>query len=219
NPEASADLDGHVPGGITDISSEALSGCGILTAWCGGDAVADAHRRCPKCATQIQNLAQQSAQQQSLKSKALKFLGQHRTAVKVVSNTIVVVTAISGAFDVGASEAAVPEEVAGEAALDTAIDAEGEGADAATSLEQKVSDAQDAYPNKAGRIENHHIAPKYLGGDPNGPTAPLDGAYHQMITNAFRNEVPYGSGPVSPEELQQIMNKVYSQFPLPPGSN
>ncbi|MGH9738611.1 MAG: hypothetical protein ACRD4X_08480, partial [Candidatus Acidiferrales bacterium] len=65
NPEASADLDGHVPGGITDISSEALSGCGILTAWCGGDAVADAHRRCPKCATQIQNSAQQSAQQQT----------------------------------------------------------------------------------------------------------------------------------------------------------
>lgn len=137
----------------------------------------------------------------------------------MVSNSIVVGTAISGLFDGGTSEAAVPEELTGEAALETAIDAEGEGADATSSLEQKVSDAQDAYPNKAGRIENHHIAPKYLGGDPNGPTVPLDGAYHQMITNAFRNEVPYGSGPVSSEELQQIMNKVYSQFPLPPGSN
>ena len=39
----------------------------------------------------------------------------------------------------------------------------------------RFAEAQDAYPKKAGTIENHHIAPKYLGGAPDGPTVPLDG--------------------------------------------
>jgi len=56
-------------------------------------------------------------------------------------------------------------------------------------------------------------------GFPEGPTVPLDGAYHQMITNEFRNLAPYGSGPVTPEQLQDLMNSVYDKFPLPPGSN
>src|SRR5690606_26361734 len=47
--------------------------------------------------------------------------------------------------------------------------------------------AQKQFPNKAGKIEQHHITPKYLGGDPKGPTVPLDAAYHQQITNAFRD--------------------------------
>jgi hypothetical protein len=83
----------------------------------------------------------------------------------------------------------------------------------------RMAEAQEAYPGKAGTIENHHIAPKYLGGAPNGPTVPLDGAYHQMITNEFRNLAPYGSGPVSPQQMQNLQDSVYSKFPLPPGSN
>jgi len=83
----------------------------------------------------------------------------------------------------------------------------------------RLAEAQEAYPGKAGTIENHHIAPKYLGGDPNGPTVPLDGAYHQTITNEFRNQVPYGNGPVSPQQMQNTMDSVYSKLPLPPGSN
>ena len=70
----------------------------------------------------------QQAQQQSVKTKTLKFLAKHKTAVKVVSRAIIVGTVVSGAVDGGASEAAVPEEAAGEAALETAIDAETEGA-------------------------------------------------------------------------------------------
>jgi RHS repeat-associated protein len=83
----------------------------------------------------------------------------------------------------------------------------------------RLAEAQEAYPNKAGTIENHHIAPKYLGGATNGPTVPLDGAYHQMITNEFRNLAPYGSGPVSPQQLQNLQDSAYSKFPLPSGSN
>jgi RHS repeat-associated protein len=79
-----------------------------------------------------------------------------------------------------------------------------------------VKAAQQAYPKKAGRIEKHHITPKYLGGRADGPLAPLDAAYHQQITNAFRGLHGYGRGAVSPRELSEIMRKVYSQFPLPP---
>jgi hypothetical protein len=56
---------------------------------------------------------------------------------------------------------------------------------------------------------------KYLGGAADGSTVPIDAAYHQQITNGFRNEAPYGSGPVPAERLQQIKNNVYSQYPFP----
>ena len=48
---------------------------------------------------------------------ARRFLGRHKTAVKVVSNVTIGVTAISGVFDAGASELAIPEEIALEEAL------------------------------------------------------------------------------------------------------
>jgi hypothetical protein len=85
--------------------------------------------------------------------------------------------------------------------------------------DQLVSQAQQAYPKKAGILEDHHITPQYLGGAANGPTVQIDAAYHQQITNAFRQEYPYGTGTTpSPARLQQIMSKVYSQYPLPPGT-
>jgi hypothetical protein len=76
--------------------------------------------------------------------------------------------------------------------------------------------AQKEFPSKAGKIEQHHIHPKYLGGDPNGPRIPLDAAYHQKITTEFRNNWPYGQAPPTPEELQRIIQDVYSKYPLPP---
>jgi RHS repeat-associated protein len=88
----------------------------------------------------------------------------------------------------------------------------------AGSFDDLVINAQEAYPNKAACEENHHITPKYLGGPPNGPTVTLDGAYHQEITNAFRDEWAYGQPAPSPEELRAIMNRVYSTYPLPPGT-
>ncbi|WP_293916373.1 MULTISPECIES: hypothetical protein [unclassified Sphingobacterium] len=77
--------------------------------------------------------------------------------------------------------------------------------------------AQKLYPNKAGKIELHHITPQYLGGAKNGPLVPLDAAYHQVITNEFRAIRPYGLGPVNEAQRLQIMKEVYSKFPLPPG--
>ena len=76
------------------------------------------------------------------------------------------------------------------------------------------------YPNKARVEELHHITPQYLRGAADGPTVPLDAAYHQQITNAFRRVAPYGEDydSLSPEDLQQFMNDVYSKYPLPPGT-
>lgn len=84
-------------------------------------------------------------------------------------------------------------------------------------LAKKIRKAQDLYPKKAGKIEYHHINPKYLGGAANGAMVPLDAAYHQLITNEFRRLHSYGKGPVSPEEAIKIMEEVYSKYPLPAG--
>jgi len=67
----------------------------------------------------------------------------------------------------------------------------------------------------AGKTQLHHITPKYLGGPANGPLIKLDAAYHQQITNAFRTEWGYGLGKPSEAKLLEIMNTVYSKFPLP----
>lgn len=78
-----------------------------------------------------------------------------------------------------------------------------------------VKAAQKLYPKKAGKIELHHPIPQYLGGAKNQTLVPLDGAYHQQITNAFRKLHPYGKPKPTEAELNIILEKVYSQFPLP----
>jgi RHS repeat-associated protein len=114
----------------------------------------------------------------------------------------------------GALAGAVAVEVLG---LDVALGGGAAASENSKSLEQLVSEAREAYPNKAGIIENHHITPQYLGGAANGPKTQLNAAYHQQITNAFRSQRPYCmKEPLSPAELQKIMQKVYSQYPLPP---
>ncbi|WP_430909499.1 hypothetical protein [Maribacter sp. 2-571] len=82
-----------------------------------------------------------------------------------------------------------------------------------------VLEAQKLYPKKAGKTELHHIKPKYLGGPKDGALVPLDGAYHQRITNEFRSLHGYGLPNPSPQRLQEIMSEVYKKFPLPPGYN
>jgi RHS repeat-associated protein len=84
------------------------------------------------------------------------------------------------------------------------------------SYDDFVKEAQRLYPNKAGKIELHHITPKYLGGSKNGAVVPLDASYHQVITNEFRSLWPYGNGIPSATELKNIMNQVYAKYPLPP---
>jgi hypothetical protein len=83
------------------------------------------------------------------------------------------------------------------------------------SIDDLIEQAQNKYPKKAGKIEEHHIEPKYMGGDPKGTTVPLDGAYHQEITNEFRDLYPYGSGPTTPKQMKEILDQVYGKFPLP----
>jgi RHS repeat-associated protein len=87
---------------------------------------------------------------------------------------------------------------------------------AGAAYEDAVAQAQQQFPNLAGKIEQHHITPQYLGGAANGPTVRLNAAYHQCITNAFRNQWKYGTGTMpNPEELQGIMQRVYGTYPLP----
>ena len=75
--------------------------------------------------------------------------------------------------------------------------------------------AKKRYPKLAGLYQKHHNHPKYLGGAANGPLTGLNGAYHQLITNAFRARAAYGkSGVLKPAESARIMKDVYRQLPL-----
>jgi RHS repeat-associated protein len=60
----------------------------------------------------------------------------------------------------------------------------------------------------------HHNWPKYLGGPKKGPLTPLNPAYHQRITNLFRQLRPYGLPTVDPTTAQQIIDQVYEELPL-----
>lgn len=78
------------------------------------------------------------------------------------------------------------------------------------------AEARAAFPHLFGKPkQKHHLHPKYLGGHEDGPTVDVDPAYHQLITNAFRREHPYGQEVPSPAQQQEIMRKVYSKYPLP----
>ena len=58
------------------------------------------------------------------------------------------------------------------------------------------AEAERLYPGKVGQYEEHHFWPRYLGGPANGKSFRLPASYHQLITNAFREQHPYGR-PVS----------------------
>ncbi|HEX5753688.1 MAG TPA: hypothetical protein VFZ09_46290 [Archangium sp.] len=78
------------------------------------------------------------------------------------------------------------------------------------------AEARTAFPHLFGKPkQKHHLHPKYLGGVDDGPTVDVDPAYHQLITNAFRREHPYGQEIPSPAQQQEIMRKVYAKYPLP----
>ena len=80
-----------------------------------------------------------------------------------------------------------------------------------------VEKAKKRYPKLAGRTHQHHTIPKYLGGSKDGPTVTINAAYQQLITNAFRKLWAYGQGKMpNAQELAEILQKVYNQYPLPP---
>jgi RHS repeat-associated protein len=112
------------------------------------------------------------------------------------------------------------QEVAEEAEiLAPEIEADAEAAAAATEskIAQLLEEAKGLYPKLCNKFQWHHNTPKYLGGDPNGPLTLLEGPYHQLITNAFRKLAPYGEEVPNSLSVQNIVNQVYSQYPLPPG--
>jgi len=74
--------------------------------------------------------------------------------------------------------------------------------------------AEARYLSKKGRCELHHIFPKYLGDDPGGERALIPAAYHQLITNAFRDLWPYGLVPPDAATAQGILDAVYKLYPL-----
>jgi hypothetical protein len=79
-----------------------------------------------------------------------------------------------------------------------------------------MAEAQRAYPHLYGKSgQEHHVHPIYLGGPKDGPTVRLDSAYHQLVTNAFREAHAYGQGLPNPRDLERIMRTVYSRYPLP----
>jgi len=87
---------------------------------------------------------------------------------------------------------------------------------AATKVETLTADAEKAYPKLAGKFQEHHIIPKYLGGAKDGETVRLPAAYHQLITNEFRKLAPYGQSiERSAQEVGNILQQVYSTYPLP----
>jgi RHS repeat-associated protein len=73
------------------------------------------------------------------------------------------------------------------------------------------------FPSNVLTWEWHHVVPQYLGGARDGLQVLLRADYHQAITNAFRQLQPYGTGGnISPGRLTQMMNDVYTRYPLPP---
>jgi hypothetical protein len=80
-----------------------------------------------------------------------------------------------------------------------------------------LAQAKAQYPKLANKKDElHHIIPKYLGGPENGPKVRVNPAYHQMITNEFRKKWAYGQGQKpNPQQLEEILEEVYSLLPLP----
>lgn len=79
---------------------------------------------------------------------------------------------------------------------------------------QRLAEAQERYPNARG-YQDHHAIPIYMGGTAKGPTYRLPTAYHQAITQEFRREWPYGHEPPRPQQLAEIMIRVYAKYPIP----
>ena len=82
--------------------------------------------------------------------------------------------------------------------------------------EELLAAAREKYPNQAFTYQKHHINPQYIGGAKNGEKITLDAAYHQEITNTFRDLYPYRQGPIDNLATQRkLMIEVYTRFPLP----
>ena len=81
-------------------------------------------------------------------------------------------------------------------------------------LPNLVSSAAKRFPRLRG-WHCHHIWPRYMRGSADFPQVRLPASYHQLITNAFRAEVAYGTGRgLTAARIQQVMRSVYRQYPI-----
>jgi hypothetical protein len=79
---------------------------------------------------------------------------------------------------------------------------------------QRLAEAQALYPNSQG-YQDHHLVPVYLGGPRSGATYRIPTAYHKLLTREFRKAWSYDKRPPRPQELQDLLLTVYSQYPIP----
>lgn len=78
-----------------------------------------------------------------------------------------------------------------------------------------LEEAAARYPKLADLTHEHHVIPKYLGGE-SGPLRTIPAAYHQLITNATRELAPYGrSAALTATRIRDILIEVYTKYPLP----
>ena len=83
----------------------------------------------------------------------------------------------------------------------------GEGCEGGTSVTYRGKRAEEV----AAAI---HVMPKYIEGDAADSTTEIPVAYHQMITNYFRQFAPYGESKPGPNKAQWICEQVYNAFPF-----
>jgi hypothetical protein len=84
-----------------------------------------------------------------------------------------------------------------------------------------VAGANQQFPRRATQgIHNHHRIPQFLGGtdDPSN-LFPLPATYHQLITNAWRDQFgqrgdPWYNRPDDPQELEDFAKQLEEKYPL-----
>jgi hypothetical protein len=90
------------------------------------------------------------------------------------------------------------------------------GGEIGSAIEDLTAQADERYPKKKGKCENHHIVPEYLGGPKNGPTIRIPAPYHQLITNQFEQTWSWRSGMPNDQQLVTVLRKVYDKYPISP---
>ena len=105
-----------------------------------------------------------------------------------------------------------------EGCLEAIEDATTVSEDALNDFYSLVHDAEERYLSKVGKWENHHIIPQYLTNALNAaesPTVSIPAAYHQLITTAWQQTIPYATKASQTwTDVSQAMVNIYSKLPL-----
>jgi RHS repeat-associated protein len=134
DPESFADLDGHT----IAINNDGISGLCIAKGNQGETCAQSTVYASEKKGT----ATAQKKKEPSLKQKVLKAVAEHPKTVKAIFYTINAVTILSGIIDGGASEAAVPEELAAEEGVEALAEKE-VASEAEAAVEEQVEAASE----------------------------------------------------------------------------